>query len=248
MWRGYIQFIAAQFLHLWRGLCIIVIDMTSERRETDYYAILNLAPDCSDAVIHEQYRRLVKVLHPDRNAGDEWCQEQLKLVNAAYAVLSDHSAKRGYDQRRSSRVEDHAPFVEELADHLVSEAAAIEERRKMVWLFDAAEHPLIRATDDSPMIEFVTQRSEVVCTTIPAIYPALKTAQPQTHLRPVVHPSKRNAYMSGLRTAMIICTALIALFGCAYIASPGLRSVVRPILHPGSRVVFTAQLRREGGA
>ncbi len=225
----------------------MAIDMTPERRITDYYAILNLAPDSSDEIIHEQYRRLVKVLHPDRNAGDEWCQEQLKLVNGAYSVLSDASAKRSYDQRRSSRLEDCVGFVEELAEHIQSDAAATEERRKMLWLFDTAAHPLSRADSGAPQIEFVTQRSKIVYTGDGALMQPPASSPAQASIPALRGFYKDQPLFARLRLAVIVCAVLLAALGCAYIASPRLRLAVRPILHPTARDVDTVQLRRRAG-
>ncbi len=70
--------------------------MTSE---PDYYTVLGLTPRADLPAIRDQYRRLAKVFHPDRNDDDPWCQEQLKRINLAYEILADPSRKAAYDVR-----------------------------------------------------------------------------------------------------------------------------------------------------
>ncbi len=65
--------------------------------EKDYYAVLGVPPDASIAVIKKAYYRLARKYHPDVNGGSERAAEYFKLVNEAYAVLSDPSKRREYD-------------------------------------------------------------------------------------------------------------------------------------------------------
>lgn len=76
--------------------------------ESDYYGIFRIKPDGTSEEIKSQYRRLAKIYHPDRNPGEEeWCQEQLRLLNAAFAVLSDPDKRAAYDLTIANR---SAPF------------------------------------------------------------------------------------------------------------------------------------------
>lgn len=59
----------------------------------DYYKILGVARDCSDADIKKGYRRESLKHHPDKG-GDE---EKFKLVVEAHAVLSDAQRRARYD-------------------------------------------------------------------------------------------------------------------------------------------------------
>ena len=64
----------------------------------DYYEILGLKKDASEADIKKAYRTLAKKYHPDLHPGDAEAEASFKEVNEAYAVLSDSEKKAKYDQ------------------------------------------------------------------------------------------------------------------------------------------------------
>ncbi|MET0281453.1 MAG: molecular chaperone DnaJ [Steroidobacteraceae bacterium] len=64
----------------------------------DYYKILELPRDASEADIKKAYRRLAMKLHPDRNPDDKGAEEQFKEAKEAYEVLSDAQKRAVYDQ------------------------------------------------------------------------------------------------------------------------------------------------------
>jgi molecular chaperone DnaJ len=64
----------------------------------DYYEILGVARDASDADIKKAFRQLALKHHPDRNPGDSEAEERFKAINEAYAVLSDPERRSQYDR------------------------------------------------------------------------------------------------------------------------------------------------------
>ena len=64
----------------------------------DYYAILGIARSASDEEIKKAYRRLAMQHHPDRNPGNKSAEEKFKVINEAYAVLSDPDKRSTYDR------------------------------------------------------------------------------------------------------------------------------------------------------
>ncbi len=68
--------------------------------QKDYYQILGLDKDTDQKQIKEAYRKLAFKYHPDRNKERSESDEKMKLVNEAYAVLSDPEKKREYDMLR----------------------------------------------------------------------------------------------------------------------------------------------------
>lgn len=64
----------------------------------DYYEVLGVNKDATDADIKKAYRTLAKKYHPDMNPGDKEAEKKFKEINEAYAVLSDADKRRAYDQ------------------------------------------------------------------------------------------------------------------------------------------------------
>lgn len=73
--------------------------------EPDYYAILGVAPGASHESIHQEYRRLAKLWHPDRYTYApaelrERAERRMRAISRAWTELSDPIRRRVYDQRR----------------------------------------------------------------------------------------------------------------------------------------------------
>lgn len=66
------------------------------RRKRDYYAVLGVARDSSEADIKRAFRELARRHHPDVNPADGG--EAFREINEAYAVLSDRDARARYDR------------------------------------------------------------------------------------------------------------------------------------------------------
>lgn len=65
----------------------------------DYYQLLGISKNASNAEIKKAYRKLAMQYHPDRNPGNEtWANEKFKEINEAYGVLGDPQGRRQYDQ------------------------------------------------------------------------------------------------------------------------------------------------------
>lgn len=64
----------------------------------DYYEVLGIQKDASDADVKKAYRQMAKKYHPDVNAGDKSAEDKFKEVNEAYENLSDPQKRARYDQ------------------------------------------------------------------------------------------------------------------------------------------------------
>jgi molecular chaperone DnaJ len=77
--------------------------------EKDYYQVLGVPKNASEAEIKAAYRRLAREYHPDRNRGNREAEERFKEVNAAYEVLSDPRKRQAYDRVREMAASGFGP-------------------------------------------------------------------------------------------------------------------------------------------
>lgn len=64
----------------------------------DYYEVLGIGKNATDAEIKSAYRKLAKKYHPDLNPSNKEAEEKFKEVNEANDVLSDPQKRQRYDQ------------------------------------------------------------------------------------------------------------------------------------------------------
>lgn len=64
----------------------------------DYYEVLGVSRNASEAELKAAYRKLAMQHHPDRNPGDKTCEQRFKEINEAYDVLKDAEKRAAYDR------------------------------------------------------------------------------------------------------------------------------------------------------
>ena len=64
----------------------------------DYYEVLGLSKDASEADIKKAYRKVAKECHPDLNPDDKEAEQRFKDASEAYEVLGNAEKKSQYDQ------------------------------------------------------------------------------------------------------------------------------------------------------
>jgi len=65
----------------------------------DYYQVLGMPRNASQAQIKKAYRKLAMQYHPDHNPGKEpWANEKFKEINEAFGVVGDPQKRQQYDQ------------------------------------------------------------------------------------------------------------------------------------------------------
>lgn len=63
----------------------------------DYYDLLGVSKNATEAEIKKAYRKLAMQYHPDRNQGDKSAEKKFKEIGAAYETLSDAKKRQQYD-------------------------------------------------------------------------------------------------------------------------------------------------------
>ncbi len=64
----------------------------------DYYEVLGVARNASEADIKKAYRRAAQKYHPDRNPDNPEAEEKFKEAKESFEVLSDAQKRAAYDQ------------------------------------------------------------------------------------------------------------------------------------------------------
>jgi molecular chaperone DnaJ len=64
----------------------------------DYYKVLGVGKNASEAEIKKAYRKLARKYHPDQNHGDKQAEERFKQISQANDVLSDPDKRKAYDR------------------------------------------------------------------------------------------------------------------------------------------------------
>jgi molecular chaperone DnaJ len=67
-------------------------------QKRDYYEILGISKNASEAEIKKAYRKLALQYHPDKNPEDKSAEDKFKEAAEAYEVLSDQNKRARYDQ------------------------------------------------------------------------------------------------------------------------------------------------------
>lgn len=69
--------------------------------DKDFYKILGVPKDASDADIKKAYRKLARKHHPDQNQSTGGSDKMFKDISEAYSVLSDPEERQQYDAIRA---------------------------------------------------------------------------------------------------------------------------------------------------
>ncbi|MCJ8505320.1 DnaJ domain-containing protein [Kocuria flava] len=69
--------------------------------DKDFYSILGVSKDASEADVKKAYRKLARQYHPDQNPGDAAAEQRFKDITEAHSVLSDPEERKQYDAIRA---------------------------------------------------------------------------------------------------------------------------------------------------
>ncbi|MFT6641150.1 MAG: molecular chaperone DnaJ, partial [Flavobacteriaceae bacterium] len=66
--------------------------------QRDYYEVLGVSKDVSEAELKKAYRRLAMKHHPDRNPDDKEAEEKFKEAKESFEILKNKEKRAAYDQ------------------------------------------------------------------------------------------------------------------------------------------------------
>jgi len=73
--------------------------------DPNYWSLLGVSPDCDSNELKSAFRKEARKWHPDLNKNDVNAEERFKLINEAYAILSDPKKRKAWE-KLNNKVQD----------------------------------------------------------------------------------------------------------------------------------------------
>ncbi|WP_413677814.1 DnaJ domain-containing protein [Prochlorococcus sp. MIT 0916] len=67
--------------------------------DPNYWSLLGVSPECDSNELKSAFRKEARKWHPDLNKNDVNAEERFKLINEAYAILSDPKKRRDWEKQ-----------------------------------------------------------------------------------------------------------------------------------------------------
>ena len=87
--------------------------------DPNYWSLLGVSPDCDSNELKSAFRKEARKWHPDLNKNDVNAEERFKLINEAYAILSDPKKRKEWEKLNNKFqdiFENRFPTFEEYLD------------------------------------------------------------------------------------------------------------------------------------
>ena len=87
--------------------------------DPNYWSLLGVSPDCDSNELKSAFRKEARKWHPDLNKNDVNAEERFKLINEAYAILSDPKKRNEWEKLNNKFqdiFENRFPTYEEYLD------------------------------------------------------------------------------------------------------------------------------------
>ena len=87
--------------------------------EPNYWSLLGVSPNCDSSELKSAFRKEARRWHPDLNKNDVNAEERFKLINEAYAILSDPKKRKEWEKKTNKDqdiFENRFPSYEEYLD------------------------------------------------------------------------------------------------------------------------------------
>ena len=87
--------------------------------DPNYWSLLGVSPECDPSELKLAFRKEARKWHPDLNKNDVNAEERFKLINEAYAILSDPNKRNAWEKKynKSNDIfENRFPTYEEYLD------------------------------------------------------------------------------------------------------------------------------------
>ena len=87
--------------------------------DPNYWSLLGVSPECDSTELKLAFRKEARKWHPDLNKNDVNAEERFKLINEAYAILSDPKKRSEWEKKNNKHqdvFENRFPTYEEYLD------------------------------------------------------------------------------------------------------------------------------------
>jgi len=87
--------------------------------EPNYWSLLGVSPECDSSELKAAFRKEARKWHPDLNKNDVNAEERFKLINEAYAILSDPNKRIAWEKKNNKSndiFENRFPTFEEYSE------------------------------------------------------------------------------------------------------------------------------------
>ncbi len=87
--------------------------------DPNYWSLLGVSPECEASELKSAFRKEARKWHPDLNKNDVNAEERFKLINQAYAILSDPKKRIEWEKKNRERkdiFDNRFPTYEEYVD------------------------------------------------------------------------------------------------------------------------------------
>ena len=69
--------------------------------DPNYWSLLGVSPECDSSELKAAFRKEARKWHPDLNKNDINAEERFKLINEAYAILSDPNKRIAWEKKNN---------------------------------------------------------------------------------------------------------------------------------------------------
>ena len=97
--------------------------------DPNYWSLLGVSPQCDPSELKAAFRKEARKWHPDLNKNNINAEERFKLINEAYAILSDPSKRAAWEKKNKKNIdifEDRFPSYEEYLEVVLGISIDIE--------------------------------------------------------------------------------------------------------------------------
>ena len=139
--------------------------------DPNYWSLLGVSPECDSNELKSAFRKEARKWHPDLNKNDVNAEERFKLINEAYAILSDPKKRREWEKRNKKHKDifhNRFPSYEEYLDVVLGIRSNLNKE-----IEDIDDQYSVSVEDEYENIDRANSNEYITTTSEPAPPPTL---------------------------------------------------------------------------